>query len=149
MQLPSAPSAAEMIEFGRQILATQPFSVLLGAQLDALSIGSVQLHLPLSEKLCQQYGFVHGGVISYMADNALTFAAGTVFQAPVVTAEYKINYLRPAKGERLIARATAVHKGKTQAVCQCEIFSVEDGEEKLCALAQGTIARLIQQGSPA
>jgi uncharacterized protein (TIGR00369 family) len=60
----------------------------------------------------------------------------------VVTAEYKINYIRPAIGERLIARAKAVHVGKSQSVCTCEIFAVSDGQEKLCAIAQGTIARL-------
>jgi len=60
----------------------------------------------------------------------------------VVTAEYKINYVRPALGERLVARAKAVHKGQSQAVCTCEVFAVNDGVEKLVALAQGTIARL-------
>ena len=69
-------------------------------------------------------------------------ASGTAMAVPVVTAEFKINYLRPAIGERLIARARAVHVGRTQAVCTCEVFAVNGGEEKLCALAQGTIARL-------
>ena len=61
---------------------------------------------------------------------------------PVVTSEYKINYLRPAIGERLVARAHADHVGKTQAVCRCEVFVLREGVEKLCAIAQGTIARL-------
>jgi uncharacterized protein (TIGR00369 family) len=80
-----------------------------------------------------------------MADNALTYAGGTAMGVPVITSEFKINYLRPALGERLIARARAVHAGRSQAVCRCEIFTVQDGVEKLCAIAQGTIARLVDK----
>lgn len=131
-----------MLEMGREVLASQPFSVLIGAEMHALSSGLVDLQLPLTAQLRQQNGFAHGGVVSYMADNALTFAGGTALRAPVVTSEFKINYVRPAIGERLIARARAVHTGSSQAVCTCEIFAVADGVEKLCALAQGTIAKL-------
>jgi uncharacterized protein (TIGR00369 family) len=90
----------------------------------------------------QQHGFVHGGVISYAADNALTFAGGSALGTGVVTSEYKINYLRPAVGEVLIARATVIYSSKTQAVCHCDVFMAAGGKEKLCAVAQGTIARI-------
>ena len=136
------PSAEEFLAFGRQALASQPFSQLLGAELTALQAGVVELQLPLTAQLQQQHGFAHGGVLSYLADNALTFAGGTALRVPVVTAEFKINYLRPGIGERLIARARAVHVGRSQAVCSCEVFALQDGAEKLCALAQGTIAAL-------
>ena len=130
------------LAMGREALASQPFSALIGAQLHALTPGHVEIHLPLTVQLKQQHGFAHGGVVSYLADNALTFAGGTALRVPVVTAEYKINYVRPALGERLVARARTVHKGQSQAVCTCEVFAVNDGVEKLVALAQGTIARL-------
>ncbi|MBO9515739.1 MAG: PaaI family thioesterase [Variovorax sp.] len=139
-------SPEQFLAMGRQALASQPFSVLIGAKLHALSDGMVELQLPVTEKVTQQNGFVHGGVVSYLADNALTFAGGTAMHVPVVTAEFKINYVRPALGERLVARAKAVHVGKAQSVCTCEVFTVESGQEKLCAIAQGTIARL--PGSP-
>jgi uncharacterized protein (TIGR00369 family) len=132
------------LALGRDILATQPFSVLLGAELGALSPGKVDLQLALKPEHLQQNGFAHGGVVSYLADNALTFAGGTAMQVPVVTSEFKINYVRPAVGERLVARASADAVSKTQAVCRCEVFAVKDGAEKLCALAQGTIVRLAQ-----
>ena len=132
----------QFLAMGREVLATQPFSVLVGAEMHALRPGFVDLQLAVTDKLKQQHGFAHGGAVSYLADNALTFAGGTAMQVPVVTAEFKINYLRPAIGERLIARARAVHVGRTQAVCTCEVFAVNGGEEKLCALAQGTIAAL-------
>ncbi|MDM0073539.1 PaaI family thioesterase [Variovorax sp. J2P1-59] len=142
MASPAQASPEKFLAMGRQVLASQPFSVLIGAEMHALSPGIIDLQLPVTDKVKQQDGFVHGGVVSYLADNALTFAGGTAMQVPVVTAEFKINYVRPAIGERLIARAKAVHVGKSQAVCACEIFAVTGAEEKLCAIAQGTIARL-------
>jgi uncharacterized protein (TIGR00369 family) len=132
------------LAMGREILAKQPFSVLLGSELAALSPGKVDLQLALRPEHLQQNGFAHGGVVSYLADNALTYAGGTAMQVPVVTSEFKINYVRPAVGERLIARASADAVSKTQAVCRCEVFAVKDGVEKLCALAQGTIVKLAQ-----
>lgn len=130
------------LAMGREVLAQQPFSVLIGAELTALSPGRCELQLPVTDAVKQQHGFVHGGVVSYAADNALTYAGGTALRVPVVTAEFKINYVRPAIGERLIARAEAVYAGQTQAVCRCEVFVLQDGQEKLCAVAQGTIAAL-------
>jgi len=130
------------LQMGKEVLAQQPFSALLGAELAALSPGKVDLQLALKPEHLQQNGFAHGGVVSYLADNALTFAGGTAMQVPVVTSEFKINYVRPAVGERLIARASADAVSKTQAVCRCEVFAVKDGAEKLCALAQGTIVKL-------
>lgn len=130
------------LQKGQAFLALQPFSVLIGAELHALSKGHCELHVPVAETIQQQDGFVHGGVVSYAADNALTFAGGTALGVRVVTSEFKINYLRPAIGERLIARAQAVYVGQSQAVCRCDVFAVMNGEEKLCAVAQGTIVRL-------
>jgi len=130
------------LAMGREVLASQPFSQLIGAELVALSPGRCELHVPITEAVKQQHGFVHGGVLSYAADNALTYAGGTALRVPVVTAEFKINYLRPAVGDCLVARAEAVHTGKSQAVCRCDVFVVKDGAEKLCAVAQGTIAAL-------
>ncbi len=126
------------LERGRRILSEQPFSVLVGTQMISLEEGSAVLELPLRPDLMQQYGFAHGGVVAYLADNALTFAGGTVLKG-VLTLEMKINYTRPGVGERLIARAEVLSFGRTQAVCYCKIYAVKDGNEKLCAAAQGTI----------
>ncbi len=134
----------DLLELGRAVLAAQPFSQLVDAQLLAFSAGHAELAVPLTPPLLQQHGFAHGGVVSYAADNALTFAGGSTLGTAVVTAEYKINYLRPAQGSRLIARADVVHSGANQAVCRCEVFVVTDDTEQLCAVAQGTIARLGQ-----
>ena len=131
---------ADLLQLGRRILAEQPFSVLLGAELTAFEPGRAELTLAVRSEHLQQHGFVHGGVVSYLADNALTYAGGSALPGlGVVTSEYKINYLRPAVGETLVARASVQYAGKTQAVCRCDVFAVTKDEEKLCATAQGTI----------
>jgi uncharacterized protein (TIGR00369 family) len=140
--------APAFLAMGREVLSRQPFSRLLGAELVALEPGRCELAVALSPELKQQDGFAHGGVVSYLADNALTYAGGTAMGVPVVTSEYKINYVRPAIGERLIARARAAHVSRSQAVCQCEVYAIGAGGEKLCAIAQGTIARIGESPQP-
>jgi uncharacterized protein (TIGR00369 family) len=132
----------DLLRFGKQALASQPFSVLIGAELTDYAPGRAELTIPITPQLKQQHGFVHGGVISYAADNALTFAGGSILGPAVVTSEYKINYLRPGIGTALVARATVVYSSKTQVVCRCDVFVVSERKENLCAVSQGTIVGL-------
>jgi len=134
----------EMLDMGRQVLAAQPFSVLIGAELTGFAVGSAEIKVPIRPQLKQQHGFLHGGVVSYAADNALTYVGGSVLGPAVVTLEFKINYVRPALGDAIVARAKAVYVGRNQAVCRCDVFVVDGGEESLCAIAQGTINKLGQ-----
>jgi len=134
----------DLLPLGKEVLASQPFSVLLGAEIVDFSEGRAELRIPIRDQLRQQHGFAHGGVISYAADNALAFAGASVLGMAVVTSEFKINYLRPAIGDLLIARATVIHCGKSQAVCRCDVFVSAEQGEHLCATSQGTIARLGQ-----
>lgn len=132
----------DLIAFAQAILARQPFSMKLGAELVAFSSGHAELALPITDDLRQQHGFVHGGALAYLADIALTFAGGSVL-GDSLTVEIKINYVRPAKGEgRLLAIGHVVGHGKAQAVARCEIYTESSaGERVLCAAAQGTIRR--------
>lgn len=131
---------AQALDLGKEILSKQPFSVLLGAELTRFNPEFAELTLEITDQLKQQHGFVHGGVVSYLADNCLTFAGGSVL-GDSVTSEYKVNYVRPAIGAKLVARSTVLSRGKTQAVCQCRVFCEQDGREKLVAVAQGTITK--------
>jgi uncharacterized protein (TIGR00369 family) len=135
------------LEQRRRILAAQPFSVLIGARLAALGSGMAEITIPIRPDLLQQHGFVHGGVVSYAADNALTFAGGALY-GDGLTAECKVNYLRPARGELLIARAEVVFRGRRQAVCRCDVFIADGQSEKLCAIALGTIANINPESGP-
>lgn len=127
------------LQAAQAVLEAQAFSKLLGARLLEFGPERVELQVTISEQLKQQSGLVHGGLLSYAADNALTFAGGSILGPAVVTSEFKINYLSPARGESIIARASVVAAGKNQAVCRCEIFSAAGDATVLCAVAQGTI----------
>ena len=132
----------DMLTWGRNVLTLQPFSVLLGAELLSFSERLVELKVPIRPELMQQNGFVHGGVLSYAADNALAYAGGSALGPGVVTSEFKINYVRPAKGDFIVARGWVVHAGKNQAVSRCDVYASGEGGESICATAQGTIVRL-------
>ena len=135
-------SDADPLAIGRTILAAQPFSVLVGTIMTSYGDGAVELRMPITERVLQHHGFVHGGVVGYLADNALTFAAGLAMGGGVLTAEMKINYLRPAEGTGLIARGSTLRAGRVQAVSRCEVYAVdEQGRETMCAAAQGTVTR--------
>lgn len=132
----------DLLSRGRHVLAQQSFNKVVGASLDVFEPGNAQLSLPLAPHLTQQNGFVHGGVLSYLADNALTYAGASVLGDKVLTSEFKINYIRPAvDAELLVAVATVVGSGKTQAVCRCDLFIERGGERTMCAAAQGTIRK--------
>lgn len=133
---------SELQQFAEQVLSAQPFSRLLGVRLTASGSDHAELTIDVTEDLKQQHGFVHGGVISYLADNAITFAGGLSLDGDALTSEYKINYLRPATGPVLVGRARAASAGSRQAVCRCDVYSVRDEQELLCAIAQGTVVSL-------
>ncbi|WP_406234774.1 PaaI family thioesterase [Nocardia sp. NBC_01009] len=136
------------IELAEQVLAGQPFAQLVGTELTAFGDGAATLVVPIRKELGQQFGFVHGGVLAYLADNALTFAAGTVLGANVLTGGFTITYLRPAAGVRLRAEAVVSGSTRRQAVVNCEIFAEsDDSEPVLCALAQGT-TRTVERDLP-
>ncbi|MFD3742978.1 PaaI family thioesterase [Nocardia sp. NPDC058633] len=128
------------------VLSHQPFSTHIGARMVAFEQGSATLEVPVRDELRQQFGLVAGGVLASLADNALTFAGGSVLGPSVVTSGFTITYLRPATGHTVRAVASVVDATRRQAVCHCEVYSITDGApEQLCAVAYGT-ARLTEAG---
>ncbi|MGW8885265.1 PaaI family thioesterase [Streptomyces sp. NPDC055749] len=128
------------LQMAQKVLDSQPFSVLVGARVTAFGDGAATLEVDVRPELQQQNGFLHGGVLAYAADNAITFAAGTALGPAVLTGGFSIQYVRPATGRTLSARATVVHSGRRQAVVRCDLLTAgDDGEETLCAVAQGTV----------
>jgi uncharacterized protein (TIGR00369 family) len=128
------------IEDARKGLAAQPFSVLLGARVTSFGNSAATLELDIREDLLQQNGYLHGGVLAYAADNAITFAAGTTLGPAILTSGFSIDYLRPAKGIRLVAEAQVLYSGRRRAACRCDLRVVgEDGTMTLSAAAQGSV----------
>lgn len=133
------------LDTARQVLAAQPFAALVGTEITAFGDGRATLVIAIRPELGQQFGYVHGGVLSYAADNALTFAAGSLLGPNVLTGGFSITYLRPAAGERLRAEAVVTGATRRQAVVTCEIYAESVGAEPAwCAVAQGT-ARVVER----
>jgi uncharacterized protein (TIGR00369 family) len=135
-----AGSAAVSFEDARAVLEAQPFSRLLGTKLTAFRAGHAELRLVVRPELLQQGHFVHGGVLAYAADNAITFAGGSILGAAVLTKGLVIEYVRPAQGDFLRAAAHVVTRSGRHAVCRAEIYAVTGNNDMLCAVAQGTVS---------
>jgi uncharacterized protein (TIGR00369 family) len=131
----------DLLVMAASALEQQPFSQMLGTQLVSIGSGTADLAVAIHGGLKQQHGFVHGGVVSYLADNALTFAGGSIL-GNSVTLEMKINYLKPAVGDRLVASAKVVSSSKRLAVCECRVSTLTGSESALVAFATGTIYKV-------
>ena len=125
----------------RGSFAQQRFMGTLGAVLEQVSAGSVTIRVPFRADLTQQDGFLHAGVLASVADSACGYAAFSLMpaNARVLSVEFKINMLSPAKGEAIVARASVMRAGKTIMVCRADVYSLTGGTEKLVAAMQGTM----------
>lgn len=122
--------------FGRQA-----FMTTLGAELTRVAPGEVDIRLPFRSDLTQQHGFLHAGVVSSIADSACGYAAFSLMpdEAGVLSVEYKINLLAPARGDALVARGRVVRAGRTVTVCQAEVSAVTGEDERQVALMTATM----------
>ncbi|KQW23266.1 phenylacetic acid degradation protein [Afipia sp. Root123D2] len=126
----------------REQVGKQGFMHLVGAEIAELGRGVCVLSVARKPELLQQHGFFHGGVSAFLVDNATTIAAGTARGQGALTAEFKLKFLAPALGERLICRAKVVKSGRTVSVVAADVFCVQDGVEKHTATALASIAML-------
>jgi uncharacterized protein (TIGR00369 family) len=111
--------------------AAQEFMKLLGAELVHLSPGAVDLEIRMRADLTQQHGFFHAGATSSIADSAAGYAALSLF-APgvgVLTSEYKINLLNPAKQAVLTAKGRVVKPGRTLTIAKADVYGLQDSEQ--------------------
>ena len=114
------------------------------AQLAKVSPGMAEIILPFSADVDQHYGFFHGGAIATIVDGAAGAAAYSLLEggAGVLTTEFKINFLAPAKGDRLIARGKVIKPGRRLIICQGDAFIEQDGSEMLVATALLTMMQV-------
>jgi uncharacterized protein (TIGR00369 family) len=126
--------------FGRQAaMAT------IGATLPAVEPGRVVIELPWAQPLTQQHGFLHAGMVATALDSACGYAAFSLMpaDAAVLTIEYKINLLAPAKGERFRMEGLVIKPGRTVTVAEGKAFAIDGGREKLIATMQCTLMALV------
>lgn len=132
----------------RNNVMRQGFMTHVGAEVTDLTRGGCVLSVDRRPELLQQNGFFHGGVTAFLIDNATTIAAATVKGQAALTAEYKLNLLAPASGDRLICRARVVKPGRQVSVVAADVFCIIDGTEKHTATALASIAMLESAPKP-
>ncbi|MGA2566258.1 MAG: PaaI family thioesterase [Pseudolabrys sp.] len=125
----------------RGSFARQTIMTTLGAEIASVRSGEVEIVLPFSDRILQQHDFIHAGAVATIADSACGYAALSVMprDAAVLTTEFKINLLAPAKGERLRAIGRVVRSGKKLVITLGEVFAEEDGARKQVALITATM----------
>ena len=125
----------------RESFALQSIMTTLGASVQSVRRGEVEIVLPFADHILQQHGFVHAGAVATIADSACGYAALSVMpaDAAVLTTEFKINLLSPAKGERLRAVGRVVRAGKKLVITMGEVFADEGGGSKQVALITATM----------
>lgn len=137
--VPQNPDFAHAIE---QSFARQPIMNLIGARLGLVEPGIVEINLPFRADLTQQNGYLHAGVVTTIADSACGYAAFSLMPAGsgVLSVEFKVNLLRPARGDSFVARAEVIKAGRTLSVVRADVFAVsENADRDLVATMQGTM----------
>ncbi len=125
----------------RDSFAKQSIMATLGAEILAVRPGEVEIVLPFSDKVLQQHGFVHAGAVATIADSACGYAGLTVMprDAAVLTTEFKINLLSPAKGDRLRAVGRVIRNGKSLVITLGEVFAESGGTSKQVAMITASL----------
>ena len=113
----------------------------LGARLEKLEPGAVDIGLAWDRSLTQQHGFLHAGVVATALDSACGYAAFSLMpeDAAVLTIEFKINLLAPAKGERFRMEGRVLKPGRTITVCEGRAYALQDQKETLIATMNCTL----------
>jgi uncharacterized protein (TIGR00369 family) len=141
------PTFVQEIE---QSFAKQTVMSLIGGELTRVEPGVVEITLAYRSDLTQQHGYVHAGIITTIADSACGYAAYTLMppNSDVLAVEFKVNLMRPAKGETFVARAEVIKSGRTLTVVRADVHALTGNDQReLVAIMQGTMMCL-QRPSP-
>ena len=141
MAAPFTPSNPDFKHRVQDSFNRQQAMHTLGATLAEVDPGRVAIKLPFDTKLTQQHGFIHAGIISTVLDSACGYAAFSLMpaNAAVLTIEYKINLLSPAKGDWFEAIGIVKKPGRNVTVSEGEVFAHTGNQKKLVASMVGTL----------
>ena len=133
------PAFAEEIKAS---FAKQTIMGLIGAELSRVEPGMIEIKLPYRSDLAQQHGYLHAGIVTTIADSACGYAAYSLMppKSEVLSVEFKVNLMRPAKGEMFVAVAEVIKSGRTLTVVRADVFGVDhSGKRELVATMLGTM----------
>jgi uncharacterized protein (TIGR00369 family) len=128
----------------RESFARQTIMATIGATLETVEKGRAVIALPYAKHICQQHGFLHAGVVTTIVDSACGYAAVTTMpeNSSVLTVEFKVNLMSPAKGDRFVAIGRVVKAGRTLTVTQGEVIAFEGDKQNTVAIITATMMRL-------
>ena len=132
----------------RRSFSRQKMMQTIGAVLERVAPGEVDIRLPYREAISQQHGFVHAGALTTAVDTACGYAAFSLMPpgAGVLSIEFKVSLMSPGKGESFLARGRVVKPGRNVSFCHGEVLALEGGREKLVATMSATMMTV--QGRP-
>ncbi|TKT73142.1 PaaI family thioesterase [Afipia massiliensis] len=132
----------------RKTFAGQMALATLGVTLTRIEPGTLELQMPYDVRFSQQNGFLHGGIVSAGLDTACGLASYTLMpaQADILTVEFKINLLAPAKGQTFRFVGNVVKPGRTLVIAEGRAFASDDGREKLVATMSATMMTMLRRG---
>ncbi len=135
---PQDPGFAERV---RASFDRQGAMHTIGATLASVEPGVVVIELPWAAGLTQQHGFLHAGMVAAALDSACGYAGSSLMpaEAGVLTIEYKINLLAPAKGQRFRMVGEVLKPGRTITVAEGRAYAIDEGAEKLIATMHCTL----------
>lgn len=135
---PADPDSGALV---RESFTRQRVMETIGARLNRVEPGEVEIELPFREDLTQQHGYLHAGVVTAVVDSACGYAALSLTPtgAEIVSVEFKINLVSPATGDLLVARARVLRAGRNLTVCAGDAFMRTGAKEKLVATMLGTM----------
>ena len=118
----------------------------VGAALTKITPGEVVIEFSYDSSLTQQHGYVHAGVVTTVVDSACGYAAYTLMapDSEVLTIEYKVNFMAPARGERFKGIGKVLRAGRTITVCSGDVVAIENGKEKVVATMLATMISVVK-----
>jgi uncharacterized protein (TIGR00369 family) len=134
----------------RRVFHGQPAMETLGVTLFKVGPGELELRMSYDSRFSQQNGFLHAGMVSAVLDSACGLAAYTLMpaQADVLTVEFKINLLAPAKGDTFRFVGAVVKPGRTLVISEGRAFADDGTHEKLVATMSATMMTMLPKNSP-
>ncbi|MFN3953323.1 MAG: PaaI family thioesterase [Pararhodobacter sp.] len=128
----------------KESFARQGFMTHLNAKLEVPAAGACDIRILFGPRVAQQHGYFHGGVVGALADAAGAYAGFTLLPstATILTVEYKVNLIAPARGDILVARGRVLKGGRTLIVVRSDVSTSEKGVETVCATALVTMMAL-------
>ena len=141
-----AAAAGDALSMLRAINDTAAFNRWCGFEVQRAALGEADLALRWKPELGQYAGFLHAGIVGALIDTACGYAAATQVGARVLASHFAVNCIRPAVGERFVAKARVLRAGKQQVFTQCELYAHDQGVDKLVATGETLLCIVSDSG---